>query len=114
MLKVCISFKTSLWLLKKFILPKPGQGPNRQKRENGFFRLLLVGSNKGNKITLSVKGNRDPGYAATARMITESGLSLILNRQSLPKATGVLTPASGIGKVLASRLKNKGITFMFE
>ena len=114
LLKVSISFKTSLWLLKKFILPKPGQGPNRQKRENGFFRLLLVGSNKGNKITLSVKGNRDPGYAATARMITESGLSLILNRQSLPKATGVLTPASGIGKVLASRLKNKGITFMFE
>ena len=114
LLKVCISYKTSLWLLKKFILPKPGQGPNRRKRENGFFRLLLAGSNKGNKITLSVKGNRDPGYAATARMITESGLSLILNRQSLPKATGVLTPASGIGKVLASRLKNKGITFMFE
>ena len=114
LLKVSISFKTSLWLLKKFILPKPGQGPNRRKRENGFFRLLLAGSNKGNKITLSVKGNRDPGYAATARMITESALSLILNRESLPKASGVLTPASGIGEVLASRLKNKGITFMFE
>ena len=47
-------------------------------------------------------------------MITESALSLILNRESLPKASGVLTPASGIGEVLASRLKNKGITFMFE
>ena len=114
LLKVGISFKISLWFLKKFILPKPGQGPNRNKRENGFFRLLLVGSNKGNKITLSVKGNRDPGYAATARMITESALSLILNRESLPEALGVLTPASGIGEVLVLRLKNKGITFTLE
>ena len=38
-------------------------------------------------------------------MITESALSLILNRDSLPKASGVLTPAAGIGKVLVDRLK---------
>ena len=113
-LRVGISFKTSLWFLKKFILPKPGQGPNREKRENGFFKLLLVGANKRNKITLSVKGNKDPGYAATARMITESALSLILNRDSLPKASGVLTPAAGIGKVLVDRLKNRGISFKLE
>ena len=99
---------------KKFILPKPGQGPSRDKRENGFFRLLLVGSEKGNKITLSVRGNKDPGYAATARMITEAALSLILNRDSLPKVSGILTPASGIGEVLVLRLKNRGITFTLE
>ena len=75
---------------------------------------MLVGSNKRNKITLSVIGNRDPGYAATARMITESALSLILNRDSLPKASGVLTPATGIGEILVNRLKNRGITFMLE
>tara|TARA_Y100001970_G_scaffold94915_1_gene119656 strand:- start:2912 stop:3610 length:699 start_codon:yes stop_codon:yes gene_type:complete len=114
LLKVGISFKISLWFLKKFILPKPGQGPNRDKRESGFFRLLLVGSNKGNKITLSVEGNRDPGYAATARMITESALCLILNRESLPEVSGVLTPASGIGEKLVSRLKNRGITFTLK
>ena len=28
LLKVGISFKTSLWILRKFVLPKPGQGPN--------------------------------------------------------------------------------------
>jgi short subunit dehydrogenase-like uncharacterized protein len=114
LLKVGINFKISLWFLKKFILPKPGQGPNREKRENGFFKLLLIGANNGNKITLSVRGNKDPGYAATARMITESALSLILNRDSLPDAKGVLTPASGIGEVLVSRLKNRGITFTLE
>ncbi len=114
LLRISIRFKTSLWFLKKFILPKPGQGPNREKRENGFFRLLLVGASNGNKITLSVTGNKDPGYAATARMITESALSLILNRDFLPKASGVLTPAAGIGKVLVDRLKNRGITFKLE
>ena len=114
LLKIGISFQTSLWFLKKFILPKPGQGPSRVKRDSGFFKLLIVGSNGDNNISLNVKGNKDPGYASTARMITESALCLILNRDSLPKASGVLTPATGIGEVLVSRLKNKGITFTLE
>ena len=33
------SFGGSRRLLERFVLPKPGTGPDRQARENGFFRL---------------------------------------------------------------------------
>ena len=61
-----------------------------------------------------INGDSDPGYSATAKMITESALSIILNEQNIPNNAGVLTPATGIGKILAERLKNNGITFTLE
>ena len=47
-------------------------------------------------------------------MLTETAISMILNEDKLPKAYGVLTPASGIGLVLIDRLKDKGISFTVE
>ena len=44
-------------------------------------------------------------------MLTESALSIILNKKKIPKKFGVLTPASGIGETLIKRLKTKGIIF---
>ena len=57
------------------------------------------------------KRKRDPGYGATARMLTESALSLALERDALPKRFGVLTPASAMGDVLVSRLARADVTF---
>lgn len=50
----------------------------------------------------------DPGYAATAVMMGESALALVVERAALPAAAGVLTPATGIGPVLAARLRAAG------
>ena len=113
-LKIAISFRLSLWLLRKLFLPAPGKGPSRENRENGYFKVLLVGSLGEKKINCIVTGDRDPGYAGTAKMLSESALSILLEKESIPDASGVLTPASGIGDVLASRLKDKGITFNIE
>jgi short subunit dehydrogenase-like uncharacterized protein len=44
-------------------------------------------------------------------MLTESALSLILEKDKITQKFGVLTPASGIGKVLVNRLIKKGIVF---
>ena len=63
------------------------------------------------KIRLTVTGEGDPGYSATARMITESALSILLDLDRIPKVSGVLTPAAGIGVVLAERLNDKGFNF---
>mgnify|MGYP005762397501 FL=1 len=98
--------------MKKFFFPLPGQGPSREKRENGLFNLDIVGSiKKTKKISLNVYGNSDPGYSATATMVAESALSILLNEDKLSNRFGVLTPASGIGEVLVERLKDKGIQF---
>ena len=109
--KFLMSFKPTFWLLKKFYLPNPGEGPNRNKRDNGFFKILLNGYVDGNHISCTVTGDKDPGYSGTAIMLTESALSIILNNEEIPKNFGVLTPASAIGKILIKRLKTKGIIF---
>tara|TARA_Y100001970_G_scaffold286090_1_gene407409 strand:- start:244 stop:1482 length:1239 start_codon:yes stop_codon:yes gene_type:complete len=113
-LKVAISFRLSLWLLRKLFLPRPGQGPSKENRESGYFKVLLVGFSEKMKIKCVVTGDRDPGYAGTAIMLSESALSILLEKESIPDITGVLTPASGIGGILVSRLKDKGITFKIE
>ena len=113
-LKLAISFRPSLWLLRKFFLPAPGDGPSKENRESGYFKLVLVGSIADNKLSITVTGDRDPGYAATARMLAESALCMILDRKSIPDVSGVLTPAAGIGDILVSRLKDNGITFKIE
>ena len=109
--KFLMSFKPTFWLLKNFYLPSPGEGPNKEKRDNGFFKILLNGYVDGNHISCTVTGDKDPGYSGTAIMLTESALSIILNNEEIPKKFGVLTPASAIGKKLIKRLKTKGIIF---
>ena len=109
--KFLMSFKPTFWLLKNFYLPSPGKGPDREKRDNGFFKILLNGYVDGNHISCTVTGDKDPGYSGTAIMLTESALSVILNNEEIPKKFGVLTPASAIGKILIKRLKTKGIIF---
>ena len=113
-LKIAISFKSTLWLLRKLFLPVPGEGPSKKKRDEGYFKVLLVGYSDEKKISCIVTGDRDPGYAGTAKMISESALSLILEGESTPDVSGVLTPASGIGDVVVDRLSDKGIVFKIE
>jgi len=57
-----------------------------------------------------VRAKGDPGYAATALMLGESGLALALDRDRLPPSPGgVLTPATGIGDALVDRLRAAGM-----
>tara|TARA_B100000085_G_scaffold28339_1_gene23440 strand:- start:188 stop:520 length:333 start_codon:yes stop_codon:yes gene_type:complete len=104
-----------LWILKKTIFPKPGEGPSKGKMQSGFFKLKLIGSiNDMQKNSVTVFGDSDPGYSATAKMLTESALSTLLNQNKILKKYGVLTPASGIGLTLIERLKGKGIVFKID
>ncbi len=109
--KILMSFGPTFWFLRKFYLLRPGEGPSKEKRENGFFKVLLNGYVGKNRLSCTVTGDRDPGYSGTAIMLTESALSLILEKEKITQKYGVLTPASGIGKVLINRLNKKGIVF---
>jgi short subunit dehydrogenase-like uncharacterized protein len=58
----------------------------------------------------------DPSNRATVRFVCESALSLALNADALPGGQargGVLTPATGLGEVLAERLRNSGVAIAF-
>ena len=107
-----IKFPPSRWLLQTIFLPKPGQGPSREKRDKGHFHINLEGKIKNDHtLSVSVTGNHDPGYAGTAQMLVESALCIILNRDQLPDRIGVLTPAAALGDILIRRLAGKGIEF---
>ena len=87
------------------VMPSPGEGPDEATRRNGHFKIEVHGTTAGGRRVIStVAAQGDPGYAATAVMLGQSALALALGGTSLPDASGVLTPATGIGQVLVDRL----------
>lgn len=99
--------------LMKSLAPRPGQGPSQKTMDNGFFRCELVGiATDGRKVYGTVADKGDPGNRATVKFLCESALSLALNADQLPggpQRGGVLTPATGLGDVLVSRLRKVGM-----
>lgn len=93
---------------------KPGEGPSKEERETGFYDVLFVGSNaKGDTLMASVKGDKDPGYGSTSKMISESAVCLLKNLDAA--SGGIWTPASAMGSLLIDRLQaNAGLTFQIE
>jgi len=104
-------------VLKKFIdfiLPKPGEGPNKKDREAGFYNLrFYITLEDGSKAFAKVIGDMDPGYGSTAKMLAESAVCLA--KDELPDSSGVLTPSTAMGDALLDRLeKNAGLSFNFN
>ena len=93
--------------------PKPGEGPSREKRENGNYDILFCAEVDGQVFKASVTGDMDPGYGSTSKMITESAICLI--KDSADLGGGIYTPAAALGKKLVNRLEaNAGLTFKVE
>ncbi len=94
--------------------PKPGEGPSRAERDAGSYDLLFIGENdNGDTLRVSVKGDRDPGYGSTSKMITEAALCLLQDARDT--AGGIWTTAPAMGQRLIDRLqKNAGLVFAVE
>ncbi|MET0416112.1 MAG: saccharopine dehydrogenase NADP-binding domain-containing protein [Actinoplanes sp.] len=92
------------------LLPKPGQGPSERARREGHFTFdFFTTTTTGDRYTARIRAKGDPGYAATAVMLGESALALVLDRDALPPSEGgVLTPATALGDALVARLRTAG------
>lgn len=91
------------------VLPSPGEGPGERARDRGHFRTeTTAGTTSGARYRTTIAAKGDPGYAATAVMLGEAALAMALDADRLPAAAGVLTPATGIGRLLADRLTHAG------
>jgi len=99
--------------LRQFVFPDPGEGPTREQIENGYFTVRVLGRGTATDGTFVVESeisaDRDPGYGATARMLSEAAMCLVRDQTESPLAGGILTPASGIGDPLADRLRQAGL-----
>ena len=93
---------------------KPGEGPSKEERENGLYDLLYVAvAPDGRQARASVKGDRDPGYGSTSKMITECAVCLL--RDAPEVKGGVWTPGAAMGDRLIKRLvDHAGLTFQVE
>jgi short subunit dehydrogenase-like uncharacterized protein len=94
--------------------PQPGEGPSKQERESGFYDLLFVGiAADGRQIRVAVRGDRDPGYGSTSKMIAECAICLQRDRPDL--AGGIWTPGAAMGDRLIKRLvDHAGLSFAVE
>ncbi len=96
--------------------PKPGEGPTKAEREAGFYDILFIAeAADGRTVRAAVKGDMDPGYGSTSKILAEAGLAMALdvNRASTPG--GCWTAAAAMGPALLERLQAKaGLTFAVE
>lgn len=108
-----LAFAPTRALLRRFKLPKPGEGPNKEQREKGRYEVLFFGDTAdGRKLTTSVAGDRDPGYGSTCKMIAEAALCLVQDIDHKTTPGGVWTPGAAMGMTLVKRLEEKaGLTF---
>jgi short subunit dehydrogenase-like uncharacterized protein len=92
--------------------PKPGEGPTKEERDNGFYDILFVAEYPdGRTAKLSVKGDKDPGYGSTSKMIAETAIALV----RFDGPGGVTTPGAALGGKLLRRLEaHAGLTFAVE
>lgn len=92
--------------------PKPGEGPTREERESGYYDVLFIAEYPdGKSARLSVKGDKDPGYGSTSKMISETAIALC----EFAGPGGVTTPGAALGEKLVQRLQeNAGLTFAVE
>ena len=95
--------------------PKPGEGPSKEERENGLYDLLYVAvAPDGRQVRASVKGDRDPGYGSTSKMISECAICLLRDAPEVAARHSGLR-AQRCGKTLIKRLvDHAGLTFQVE
>ena len=110
---VASAIKPSRWVLERFVVPKPGEGPSRQSQENGFYDLRFVGkTDDGKVIRTKVTGDQDPGYGSTGKMLGQAAACLAFDVSREERPGGFWTPASIFGDHLLSRLReHAGLTF---
>jgi len=98
--------------LRRFVLPKPGEGPSPEAQKAGFFDIRFFGETAaGDTIRTKVTGDRDPGYGSTAKMLGEAAV-LLPDIERSQVSGGFHTPATAFDGALIDRLvEHAGLTF---
>ncbi len=105
----------SRWVLERFVVPKPGEGPSPAEQENGFFDMRFHGTTaRGQPLRAKLTGDRDPGYGSTSKMLGQAAVCLA---RDVPDGAegGFWTPSTLLGESLLERLAaHAGLQFSIE
>ena len=93
---------------------RPGEGPNKEERQAGYYDLLFIGlSADGRQIRVAVRGAGDPGYGSTSKIISETAICLLQQGEDVAPAFWV--PGAALKGKLVERLQmHAGLTFAVE
>ena len=94
------------WIARRWLLPRPGQGPDESKLRDGLVRHRTVSKDPAVSVEFAV--DMDPGYAATARMLLSCGLSLLDDDVEESILDAFCTPGALFGTRLVPRLEAMG------
>ncbi|MDH4182577.1 MAG: saccharopine dehydrogenase NADP-binding domain-containing protein, partial [Betaproteobacteria bacterium] len=116
LLGTLLGFGPTRVLLRRFALPKPGEGPDRETRERGRYAIEFIGDTaQGKRLRATVTGDRDPGYGSTSKIIAEAALCLTRDVDRRTTRGGVWTPGAAMGMTLVRRLQERaGVAFAIE
>ena len=111
-----LGFGPARELLRRFVLPKPGQGPSPSERDHGHYEVLFIGDTaQRQRLRAVVRGDRDPGYGSTCKLISESALCLAQDTRPAMCGGGIWTPGAAMGLALVRRLQARaGLSFAIE
>jgi short subunit dehydrogenase-like uncharacterized protein len=100
------------WLLQRFVLPAPGQGPSLRSQAEGFYDLRFLGIfDDARTIGAKITGDADPGYGSTSKMLGQVAACLAHGGRDNKKG-GFWTPATLLGDPLIDALqKHAGLSF---
>jgi short subunit dehydrogenase-like uncharacterized protein len=98
--------------LSRFVLTKPGDGPDERAQMKGFYDFRFIGvTAQGEQIITKVYGDRDPGYGSTAKIMSQAAVCLAQDVDAKIEG-GFWTPATLMGDTLLERLQqHAGLTF---
>jgi short subunit dehydrogenase-like uncharacterized protein len=109
------AIRPSRWVLERFMLPKPGEGPTPKEQLEGYYDIRFKGKTpSGKEIQTKVMGQGDPGYGSTSQMLGQVGVCLALDKELLTdKEGGFWTTSTLLGDRLLERLE-KDAQLKFE
>lgn len=111
-----LGFAPTRAFLRRFVLPKPGEGPSPEQQRKGRYEIVFYGATAdGQRLAARVKGQGDPGYGSTSKLISEAALCLLqdISREMTPG--GVWTPGAAKGMALVRRLQERAeLSFALE
>jgi short subunit dehydrogenase-like uncharacterized protein len=104
------SIAPARWLLQRFVLPAPGEGPSPESQEKGFYDLRFLGLLAGgSSLRVKLTGDADPGYGSTSKMLGQVAACLAHRDKG---EGGFWTPATLLGDTLIEALqKHAGLSF---
>jgi short subunit dehydrogenase-like uncharacterized protein len=109
-----LAFGPTRTLIRRFVLPQPGQGPTQAQREKGRYEIVFKGQTAdGRTLSTTVQADRDPGYGSTCKLIAEAALCLSKETSRHTTPGGVWTPGAAMGMALVQRLQAQaGLRFV--